>query len=267
MFEVAIPIKKRPKTTYNENTSWSENGEEMVINNMDKEYDSLSETWSELEAKNTHFIERMRIANDNIKNNHDIIASHCEMMLLLKDYNIFGICDFINNTASWPEVNFDKPNSEIDKIRLKMWYRNHEKELEELMRYWLDKFEQLANHTQADGIKNTIKTSNNSEKNEIITRPNSPKTPREYTKKEHKRLAEARNNIANNKNLVISQCEILLIDRDPIIKEIYEAAINQKSWPAVTFKKPRKKHGRESLIRWCEQHRQTIQTITAKDQE
>ena len=214
--------------------------------------------------ENTHFIERMRIANDNIKNNHDIISSHCEIMLLLKDYNIFGICDFINNKASWPEVDFDKPDSEIDKIRLKMWYKNHENELEELMRYWLDKFEQLANQAQADGIKNSIISRNNSEGNIINTRPNSPKTPREYSKKEHRRLAEARNNIANNKNLVISQCEILLIDRDPIIKDIYEAAVNQKSWPAVTFKKPRKKHGRESLIRWCKQHRQTIQTITAK---
>ena len=109
MFEVAIPIKKRPKTTYNANTSWSENGEENAVNSIEKGYDSISETWSELEFKNTHFIERMRIANDNIKNNHDIIASHCEMMLLLKDYNIFGICDFINNKTSWPDVNFNKP--------------------------------------------------------------------------------------------------------------------------------------------------------------
>ena len=57
-----------------------------------------------------------------------------------------------------------------------------------------------------------------------------------------------------------------MIDRDPIVKEIYEAAVNQKSWPAVTFKKPRKKHGKDSLIRWCKQHRETIQTIAAKDQ-
>ena len=58
----------------------------------------------------------MRIANDNIENNHDIISSHCEIMLLLKDYNIFGICDFINNKTSWPDVNFDKPEDVMDAL-------------------------------------------------------------------------------------------------------------------------------------------------------